>query len=89
MEKENKEGLQTMSYLIQMRGFLQYVAERNYDARYIYHLEDKIYNWRQRVGQLETKCWATGDNVFGNWRQIIITIIITIVVLTRIIPSAN
>ena len=40
-----------MSYLLQMREFLQYVAERNYDARYIYSLEDKSYNWRQHAGE--------------------------------------
>ena len=40
-----------MSYLLQMREFLQYVAERNYDARCNYRLEGKSYNWRQHAGE--------------------------------------
>ena len=32
-----------------MREFSQDVKGRNYDARYIYHLEDRICNWKQHV----------------------------------------
>ena len=41
-----------MSYLLQMREFLQYEAERNYDARCTYRLEDKSYNWRHMLESL-------------------------------------
>ena len=43
-----------MSCFLQMREFLQNVAERNYDTRYTYRLEDKSYNWKQRVGESQT-----------------------------------
>ena len=52
-----------MSCLLKMRKFLQYVAERNYDARYIYRLEDKSYNWRQHVGVSDWKQKEQADVV--------------------------
>ena len=53
-----------MSYVLQIKGFWQYVVKQNYDARYICHLEDRNCNWRQRAGESQTEsrrsmqmCW--------------------------------
>ena len=48
-EMEKREGLHIMSYWVLMRELLQDVKRWNYDARYIYHLEDRIGNWKQHV----------------------------------------
>ena len=58
-----------MSYLLQMREFLQDVAERNYDARYIYRLEDKSYNWRQRGGESQIGS-RRSKKIFRNRKEI-------------------
>ena len=44
-----------MSYFLEMKGFLPYVAKRSYNARYIYHPEDRNCNWKRRVGGYQTE----------------------------------
>ena len=42
-----------MSYVIQMKGFWQYLVKQNYDAMYICQLEDRNCNWRQGDGEFQ------------------------------------
>ena len=50
-----------------MRGFWQYEVKRNYDARYIYHLGDRICNYvleRLRL-EAERACKYSGERPFA------------------------
>ena len=53
-EMEKVESPHTMSYWLLMREFSQDVEGRNYDARYIYRLEDRICSWKQLVRESQT-----------------------------------
>ena len=52
-EMEKGEDLHIMCDWLLMREFSQDVKRRNYDARYIYHLEDRICNWKQHVEETQ------------------------------------
>ena len=48
-ERGKRGGLHITTYWLLSREFSQGVKGRNYDARYIYHLEDRICMWKQHV----------------------------------------
>ena len=54
-----------MNYLLQMREFLQYVAERKYDARYIYRLEDKNNMLESLRLEAEGVSRCSGKTIYG------------------------
>ena len=65
-EMEKREDLPIMCYWLLMREFSQDVKGRNYDSRYIYHLEDRICNWKQHVEDSQTVS-KKSMQMWGRW----------------------